>query len=66
MEPGAHTTYAAWLLRPGTDTPASGLSLRLTLLANDRDHHGTTSVGGFPTSAWKANVSCSPMRDFSR
>ena len=47
MEPGAHTTYAAWLLRPGADTPASGLSLRLTLLANDRDHHGTTSVGGF-------------------
>ena len=24
-----------------------GLSLRVTLLANDRDHHGTTSVGGF-------------------
>ena len=47
MEPGAHTTYAAWLLRPGADTPASGLSLRLTLLANDRDQHGTTSVGGF-------------------
>ena len=47
MEPGAHTTYAAWLLRPGADTPANGLSLRLTLLANDRDHHGTTSVGGF-------------------
>jgi predicted glycogen debranching enzyme len=47
MEPGAHTTYAAWLLRPGADTLASGLSLRLTLLANDRDHHGTTSVGGF-------------------
>src|SRR6476660_1734584 len=47
MEPGAHITYAAWLLRPGADTPAGGLSLRLTLLANDRDHHGTTSVGGF-------------------
>ena len=47
MEPGAHTTYAAWLWRPGADVPANGLSLRLTLLANDRDHHGTTSVGGF-------------------
>ena len=23
------------------------LSLRVTLLANDRDHHGTTSIGGF-------------------
>src|SRR3954451_17503263 len=47
MEPGAHTTYAAWRLRPWADTPASGLSLRLTLLANDRDHNGTTSVSGF-------------------
>jgi glycogen debranching enzyme len=47
MEPGAHTTYAAWLLQPGPDAADSGLSLRLTLLANDRDHHGTTSVGAF-------------------
>jgi predicted glycogen debranching enzyme len=47
MEPGAHTTYAAWRLRPGTDASADGLSLRVTLLANDRNHHGTTSVGGF-------------------
>jgi predicted glycogen debranching enzyme len=47
MEPGAHTTYAAWRLRPGADAPENGLSLRVTLLANDRDHHGTTSVGGF-------------------
>src|SRR5205809_4969039 len=47
MEPAAHTTYAAWLLRPGADPPEDGLSLRVTLLANDRDHHGTTSVGGF-------------------
>src|SRR5439155_19700485 len=38
---------AAWLLRPGADPPEDGLSLRVTLLANDRDHHGTTSVGGF-------------------
>jgi glycogen debranching enzyme-like protein len=47
MEPGAHTIYAAWLLRPGADPPEDGLSLRVTLLANDRDHHGATSVGGF-------------------
>src|SRR3989442_5951764 len=47
MEPGAHTTYVAWLLRPGADPPQDGLSLRVTLLVNDRDHHGTTSVGGF-------------------
>ena len=47
MEPGAHTIYAAWLLQPGADPPEDGLSLCVTLLANDRDHHGTTSVGGF-------------------
>src|SRR6476646_9771294 len=47
MEPGASTTYAAWRLRPESDPDADGLSLRLTLLANDRDHHGTTSVGNF-------------------
>jgi predicted glycogen debranching enzyme len=47
MEPGAHTTYAAWLLHPGADLPDDGLPLRVILLANDRDHHGTTSVGGF-------------------
>jgi 4-alpha-glucanotransferase len=47
MEPDAHTTYAAWLLRPGADPLDDGLSLRITLLANDRDHHGTTSIGGF-------------------
>ena len=47
MEPGAHTIYAAWLLQPGADPPEDGMSLCVTLLANDRDHHGTTSVGGF-------------------
>ena len=47
MEPGAHTTYAAWLLRPGADPLDDRLSLRITLLANDRDHHGTTCIGGF-------------------
>jgi predicted glycogen debranching enzyme len=47
MEPGTHTIYAAWLLRPGTDPLEGGLSLRITLLANDRDHNGPTSIGGF-------------------
>src|SRR6516165_1149861 len=47
MELGAHTTYAAWLLRSGADPLEDGLSLRITLLANDRDHHGTTSIGSF-------------------
>src|SRR5437763_12569120 len=47
MEPGAHTTYAAWRLRPEADPLEPGISLRVTLLANNRDHHGTTSVGSF-------------------
>src|SRR5271166_1841377 len=47
MEPGANTTYAAWRLRPRACSPEDGLILRVTLLANNRDHHGTTSVGGF-------------------
>ena len=48
MEPGAHTTYAAWRLLPdGEPGEPDGLSLRLILLANNRDHHGTTSVGSF-------------------
>jgi 4-alpha-glucanotransferase len=47
MEPGAHTTYAAWLLQPQADAPEQTLSLRVTLLANDRDHHATAAVGSF-------------------
>jgi predicted glycogen debranching enzyme len=47
MEPGAHTTYAAWRLLPDAGAPEIGFSLRLTLLANNRDHHGTMQVGGF-------------------
>src|SRR5262245_60829178 len=45
MEPGAHTVYAAWRLLP--QAPEQALSLRVTLLANDRDHHGMMAVGGF-------------------
>ncbi len=47
MEPGAHTTYAAWRLWPEAGAPEKGFSLRVALLANNRDHHGTTPVGGF-------------------
>ena len=47
MEPGAHTTYAAWRLLPDAGAPENGFSLRLTLLANNRDHHGTMQVGSF-------------------
>ena len=38
---------SAWRLRPGTESLQDGLSLRLVLLANSRDHHATTSVGDF-------------------
>lgn len=47
MEPGAHTVYAAWRLSPQRLPPEHALSLRVTLLANDRDHHGAMAVGGF-------------------
>jgi predicted glycogen debranching enzyme len=47
MEPGAHTVYAAWRLLPQPQPPEQALSLHVTLLANDRDHHGTMPVGGF-------------------
>ena len=47
MEPGAHTVYAAWRLSPRPHPPEHALSLRVALLANDRDHHGTMAVGGF-------------------
>jgi 4-alpha-glucanotransferase len=47
MEPGAHTTYAAWRLQPAADPPDAEFALRITLLVNGRDHHATMSVGGF-------------------
>ena len=47
MEPGAHTTYAAWRLRPELSSPDDDFLLRIVLLANNRDHHGTTPVGDF-------------------
>jgi 4-alpha-glucanotransferase len=56
MEPGAHTTYVGWRVRPSADPLDDELSLRITLLANDRDHHGTTPIGGFEPEirAWRA------------
>jgi 4-alpha-glucanotransferase len=47
MEPGAHTTYAAWRLSPEAGASSENFSLRVILLANNRDHHGSTSVGDF-------------------
>ncbi|HXW28179.1 MAG TPA: amylo-alpha-1,6-glucosidase [Xanthobacteraceae bacterium] len=47
MEPGAHTTYVAWYLSPAAEPLNDRLSLRVTLLANDRNHHETTTVGRF-------------------
>ena len=47
MEPGAHTTYAAWRLRSDADAAENAFSLHVTLLANNRDHHGSMQAGGF-------------------
>lgn len=52
MEPGADMTWLGWrLLTAEGETAAEGettaLSLRVTLLANDRDHNGDTSEDGF-------------------
>ena len=47
MEPGAHTTYVAWYLWPGAESLADPLSLQITLLVNDRNHHETASIGRF-------------------
>ena len=47
MEPGANTTYATWRLLTDADDGDQPLSLRVTLLANNRDHHATMAPGGF-------------------
>ncbi|MET0745247.1 MAG: amylo-alpha-1,6-glucosidase, partial [Microvirga sp.] len=49
MEPGANTTYATWCLLADADADDGGqpLTLRVTLLANNRDHHATMAPGGF-------------------
>jgi 4-alpha-glucanotransferase len=49
MEPGANTTWLGWLLHPVAGDTAP-LGLRVTLLANNRDHHGETWEDGFEPS----------------
>ena len=46
MEPGEDTTYLAWFLHPSAGE-SDTLALRVTLLANNRDHHGDTWEEGF-------------------
>jgi len=46
MEPGEDTTYLAWFLHPSAGE-SDTLSLRVTLLVNNRDHHGDTWEEGF-------------------
>lgn len=46
LEQGINTVYAAWRLH--SDAGDGGdVGLRVTLLVNGRDHHGTTDRGGF-------------------
>jgi predicted glycogen debranching enzyme len=45
MEAGADTVHAAWRL--DSDPDAAPAELRVTLLANARDHHGETRPPGF-------------------
>ena len=46
MEPGADTTWLAWRIHQVDDAEPE-LRLRVTLLANNRDHHGDTWEHGF-------------------
>ncbi|CAO3433484.1 amylo-alpha-1,6-glucosidase [Azospirillum endophyticum] len=46
LEQGANTVTAAWRLHPETDD-GDGVALRVSLLVNGRDHHGTTDRHGF-------------------
>ena len=56
MEPGAHTTYAAWRLCPGAEALERCAVAAVILLTNDRDHHGTTrpSAALIPTFGSRA------------
>jgi 4-alpha-glucanotransferase len=47
MEPGAHTTYVAYRLLPGTLAQQRELRLEVALLANARDHHGSSRPRDF-------------------
>lgn len=46
MEPGEDTVWIAWFLHPVASNTAA-LALRVTLLANNRDHNGETWEDGF-------------------
>ena len=46
MEPGENATWLGWYLHPVAGA-AAALSLRVTLLANNRDHNGETWEDGF-------------------
>ena len=47
MEQGANTTYVAFRLLTGQDTSSRPLTLRIKLLANAHDHHGSARAGEF-------------------
>jgi 4-alpha-glucanotransferase len=47
MEDRENTTWIAWRLLPDPTLPDRSLGLRIALLANGRDHHGTTDRGWF-------------------
>jgi predicted glycogen debranching enzyme len=47
MEQGAHTTYVAFQLVPGSLAERRPLSLELTLLVSARDHHGSARPWDF-------------------
>jgi len=47
MEPGANTTYVAFRLVPGSLVQTRPLQLRIKLLVNARDHHGSSKPWDF-------------------
>jgi 4-alpha-glucanotransferase len=51
MEPGGNTTYLSWCLLD----PHPNVALKITLLANNRDHHGETQPQTFSPSILAAD-----------
>jgi len=49
LEPGANTSHVAFRLVPGTVSDGRPLALRITLLVNARDHHGSGRPAFAPT-----------------
>ena len=47
MEYGANSTYVAWRFEPLNSNDRHPRALRVSLLANNRDHHGTTWPGHY-------------------